>query len=133
MSPVGGIGINLAIQDAVAAARVLAEPLLRGRVDRWHLARVQLRRWLPTTLTQAAQRLIHARFLGRALSGAIDPSGRAPWPLRLLGRFGALRAIPAYVVGIGFLPEHAPGFARRPHLRLVRSMTTTRPTPESAD
>lgn len=111
MSPIGGVGINLAVQDAVAAARLLARPLRAGRVSVPDLARVQSRRWLPTALTQAAQRLIHARFLGRALRGAAPT--RAPLPLRLLDRFPRLRIIPAYLVGIGVLPEHAPDFARR--------------------
>jgi 2-polyprenyl-6-methoxyphenol hydroxylase-like FAD-dependent oxidoreductase len=82
MSPVGGVGINLAIQDAVAAARLLAAPLRSGALTRRHLARVQLRRWAPAALTQAAQRVIHARILGPALAGAITPRARPalrPW------------------------------------------------------
>jgi len=116
MSPVGGVGINLAVQDAVAAARYLAGPLRRGRPTRRDLARVQARRWLPTVLTQQAQRFIHARFLGPALRGEIDFDRytEAPAPLRLLQRHPWLQAIPAYAVGIGVLPEHAPVFARRP-------------------
>ncbi|MBV8541738.1 MAG: FAD-dependent oxidoreductase [Pseudonocardiales bacterium] len=118
MSPVGGVGINLAIQDAVAAARLLAGPLRRGALTRSHLDRVQLRRWAPTALTQAAQRIIHARLLGPVLSGDImvvgAGSGR-PWsPIRLLRRFPLLRAVPATAVGIGLLPEHAPAFAHAP-------------------
>lgn len=111
MSPIGGVGINLAVQDAAAAARILARPLRAGRVSVSDLAGVQSRRWLPTALTQAVQRLIHARFLGRALQGAAPT--KAPLPLRLLDRFPRLRVIPAYLVGIGVLPEHAPDFARR--------------------
>ncbi|MGH3832893.1 MAG: FAD-dependent oxidoreductase [Pseudonocardiaceae bacterium] len=124
MSPVGGVGINLAIQDAVAAARLLAGPLRRGTLTRGHLDLVQLRRWAPAALTQTVQRVIHARLLDRALSGDIAPvsdialggagPSRAPWPLRLLRRFPLLRAVPATVVGIGLLPEHAPSFARAP-------------------
>ncbi|MQA14146.1 MAG: FAD-dependent oxidoreductase [Pseudonocardiaceae bacterium] len=117
MSPVGGVGINLAVQDAVAAARHLAGPLRRGTVGQGDLARVQARRWLPTTVTQTAQRVIHGRVLGRALAGDIDLIGRGnrrlPLPIRLLQRFPALQAIPATAVGIGLLPEHAPAFARR--------------------
>ncbi|MGH3905148.1 MAG: FAD-dependent oxidoreductase [Pseudonocardiaceae bacterium] len=116
MSPVGGVGINLAIQDAVAAARLLAEPLLRGTLNRRHLDRVQLRRWAPAALTQAVQRAIHARVLGPALIGDIElvgaGSGRPPLPIRLLQRFPLLQAVPATAVGIGLLPEHAPTFAR---------------------
>src|SRR5271166_1816820 len=60
MSPVGGVGINLAVADAVATARILAGPLRAGRVSTRQLARVQVRRWLPTAILQAAQRMIHA-------------------------------------------------------------------------
>ncbi|MGH3770196.1 MAG: FAD-dependent oxidoreductase [Pseudonocardiaceae bacterium] len=118
MSPVGGVGINLAIQDAVAAARLLAGPLRRGALTRSHLDRVQLRRWAPAALTQAVQRIIHAQLLDRVLSGDITLAGagpgRLPLPLRLLQRFPLLRAVPAAAVGIGLLPEHAPAFARAP-------------------
>ena len=117
MSPVGGVGINLAIQDAVAAARLLAAPLRSGTLTRRDLDRVQLRRWAPATVTQAAQRAIHAQLLGPALSGdltlARGGSSRPPLPIRLLQRLPWLQAIPATAVGIGLLPEHAPAFARR--------------------
>ncbi|MGH3815862.1 MAG: FAD-dependent oxidoreductase [Pseudonocardiaceae bacterium] len=116
MSPVGGVGINLAIQDAVAAARLLAEPLRRGALTRRHLDQVQLRRWAPAALTQAVQRVIHARLLGPALAGDITLVGAGsrptPRPIRLLQRFPLLQAVPATAVGIGLLPEHAPPFAR---------------------
>ncbi|MFN2494338.1 MAG: FAD-dependent oxidoreductase [Pseudonocardiaceae bacterium] len=116
MSPVGGVGINLAIQDAVAAARLLARPLRRGVLKRRHLDLVQARRWAPAALTQAVQRAIHARLLGPVLAGQIEAvgarSGRPGWPIRLLQRFPVLQAVPATAVGIGLLPEHAPGFAR---------------------
>src|ERR687894_964619 len=96
MSPVGGVGINLAIQDAVAAARLLAEPLRRGALTRRHLDRVQLRRLAPTALTQAVQRVIHARLLGLALASDIALVGagasRSPLPIRLLQRFPLLQA-----------------------------------------
>ncbi|MBP2476956.1 2-polyprenyl-6-methoxyphenol hydroxylase-like FAD-dependent oxidoreductase [Crossiella equi] len=116
MSPVGGVGINLAVQDAVATARLLAAPLRRGRVGTADLARVQRRRWFPTWLIQGAQRFIHKRFLGRALAGQVDASGATgmPKPIRFLQRFPRLQVVPAYLVGIGPLPEHAPVFARRP-------------------
>ena len=111
MSPVGGVGINLAVQDAVAAARYLAAPLQqRGAARPRTLARVQLRRWAPTFLTQSLQRLAHRFVLQPALAGEEDTPPRA---LRALQRFPRLQAIPAYVVAIGFLPEHAPDFARR--------------------
>lgn len=115
MSPVAGVGINLAVQDAVAAARLLAGPLRRRTVTRRLLDRVQLRRWLPTAVTQAAQRLIQRGLLGPALAGRLDvpTSARLPLPLRVMRRFPRLQAVPATLVGIGVLPEHAPAFARR--------------------
>jgi 2-polyprenyl-6-methoxyphenol hydroxylase-like FAD-dependent oxidoreductase len=100
MSPVGGIGINLAVQDAVAAANLLVRPLRTGTLSERDLARVQRRRALPTAVTQAGQRAIH-RGVARLLDG-----GAAPPPVRLLERFPVLQAIPAYLVGIGIRPEH---------------------------
>jgi 2-polyprenyl-6-methoxyphenol hydroxylase-like FAD-dependent oxidoreductase len=115
MSPIGGVGINLAIQDAVAAARLLAGPLRRGALTGSHLARVQLRRWAPAALTQAVQRVIHAQLLGPALSGdtaLIGTGPGKPWlSIQLFQRFPLLQAIAAAAVGIGLLPEHAPAFA----------------------
>jgi 2-polyprenyl-6-methoxyphenol hydroxylase-like FAD-dependent oxidoreductase len=112
MSPAGGVGINLAVQDAVAAATLLAEPLRRHRVTRRHLAAVQRRRLFPTVVTQALQRVLHSRFLGPIMEG-----GSATPPAALLGllaRIPWLSVIPAYLVGVGIRPEHAPDFARRP-------------------
>ncbi|MFB9908005.1 FAD-dependent oxidoreductase [Allokutzneria oryzae] len=113
MSPVGGVGINLAVQDAVAAARLLAGPLYRGTLTTKDLARVQRRRWLPTALTQSAQRLIHKQVLGKTLNGERPAMTRVPRPIRILQRFPWLQVIPATAVGLGVLPEHAPEFARR--------------------
>jgi len=116
MSPVAGVGINLAVQDAVAAATILAGPLRRGAPSRWRLARVQARRWLPTAVTQGVQRVIHKALLGRALSGGLSPTGTGAAPprlVRLLLRFPRLRAVPAYFIAIGVRPEHAPRPARR--------------------
>ncbi|WP_308209262.1 FAD-dependent oxidoreductase [Allokutzneria sp. A3M-2-11 16] len=117
MSPVGGVGINLAVQDAVAAARILAEPLRRGTLRAKDLARVQRRRWLPTAITQGMQRVIHKQILGKTLAAENQAAPlratRPPLPLRLVRRFPWLQAIPATLVGIGVLPEHAPDFARR--------------------
>ena len=113
MSPVGGVGINLAVQDAVAAARILAGPLRRGTVTTADLARVQRRRGPATRVTQRMQRLMHDNAVGPALSGTFDLNRRTPLPLRLLNRFPKLGLIPAYLVAIGFRPEHAPDFARR--------------------
>lgn len=110
MSPVGGVGINLAVADAVAAARILAGALRAGRVPSWRLARVQARRWLPTLLLQTAQRVIHANVIAAAVSGN---EHRAPLGVRLVGRSAAMRRLAGYLVAIGPLPEHAPRFARR--------------------
>jgi 2-polyprenyl-6-methoxyphenol hydroxylase-like FAD-dependent oxidoreductase len=113
MSPVGGVGINLAIQDAVAAARYLAAPLRRREVHLRDLARVQVRRWAPTFVTQSLQRLVHRLVLEPVLAGEV---GRGRGPSRLAGplrRFPRLQAVPAYILAIGVLPEHAPSFARR--------------------
>ncbi|MCW0215249.1 MAG: FAD-dependent oxidoreductase [Pseudonocardia sp.] len=119
MSPVGGVGINLAVADAVAAARLLGPPLrAAGSVTPAELRRVQTRRLWPTAVTQAVQRLAHKVILGRALAFDPDagttPSTGLPRPARLMERFPALRGIPARLVGIGPLPEHAPSWARRP-------------------
>ncbi|MGQ7297132.1 FAD-dependent oxidoreductase [Quadrisphaera sp. KR29] len=111
MSPVGGVGINLAVQDAVAAARLLAAPLREGRLRRSHLAAVQRRRTLPTVLTQAAQQQAHRRVVAPVLAGALGGPPRlvttalrwAPW----------LSVLPAYLVGVGVRPERAPTWARR--------------------
>jgi 2-polyprenyl-6-methoxyphenol hydroxylase-like FAD-dependent oxidoreductase len=110
MSPVGGVGINLAVADAVAAAGMLAKPLLSGRVSTRQLARVQARRWIPTAIVQGAQRVIHTQVVAKAVTG--DNPGAAP-AVRVLGRAPALRRLIAYVVAIGPLSEHAPKFARR--------------------
>ncbi len=124
MSPVGGVGINLAVADAVAAARILALPLRAGRVPTRQLARVQVRRWVPTAILQAAQRAIHANVIAVAIKdqaatdhqAATDQGAdREPLPaVRLVGRTPALRRFIGYMVAIGPLPEHAPRYARRP-------------------
>lgn len=113
MSPIGGVGINLAIADAVAAGRILAGPLREHRVSTRDLARVQLRRWFPTALIQGVQRVVQNRAIATAIT--VDPT-RPRRPSRALGiiaRFPVLRRIGAYGVAIGPLPEHAPDFARR--------------------
>jgi 2-polyprenyl-6-methoxyphenol hydroxylase-like FAD-dependent oxidoreductase len=105
MSPVGGVGINLAIQDAVAAANILASPLLHGSVDDRLLREVQRRRRFPTQMTQRVQVFMHKHFLAPVLDNR--PRGsRIPLLLRLLQRFRWLRRFPARVVGLGFRPEH---------------------------
>lgn len=103
MSPVGGVGINLAIQDAVALANILAGPLSQGRDVDGLLHKVQRKRMVPTRLVQAMQRGAHRFILGRlADEGPIT----APWPVRLLDRFGCLRFLPAYFIGLGLRREH---------------------------
>jgi 2-polyprenyl-6-methoxyphenol hydroxylase-like FAD-dependent oxidoreductase len=114
MSPVGGVGINLAIQDAVAAARLLVPALRTGSVSTETLRRIQQRRWLPTVITQTFQRIAH-RFV---VASRVDPEASAdttspPAAVKLLQRFPVLQGIPAAFVAIGALPEHAPTFARR--------------------
>jgi 2-polyprenyl-6-methoxyphenol hydroxylase-like FAD-dependent oxidoreductase len=104
MSPIGGVGINLAVQDAVAAANILWEPLSRCRVSEDDLRRVQRRRELPTRVTQAIQVFLQNRVISRALAakGALE----APFGIRLLARFPVLRRIPARLLGLGVRPEH---------------------------
>jgi 2-polyprenyl-6-methoxyphenol hydroxylase-like FAD-dependent oxidoreductase len=105
MSPIGGVGINLAVQDAAAAARLLAGPLRDGAVPPRRLGRVRRRRLLPTVLTQLVQRQIQTRLLSRILAGD-RPIGTAR-VVRLLDRHPALQGLPARAIGIGVLPEHA--------------------------
>jgi 2-polyprenyl-6-methoxyphenol hydroxylase-like FAD-dependent oxidoreductase len=109
MSPIGGVGINLAIQDAVAAANLLAAPLREGRLDIEHLRALQHRRELPARLTQMLQVFIQNRILKPVLAEKATP--RLPWPLRMLARFPALRRFPARFVGVGVRPEHVEGKA----------------------
>ena len=105
MSPVGGVGINLAIQDAVAASNLLSAPLREGRLTTEDLRRVQRRRELPTRLTQRAQLLVQNRVIRRVLGGGAGTL-TPPLAVRLLARFPFLRRIPARLIGIGFRPEH---------------------------
>ncbi|MBF6332129.1 FAD-dependent oxidoreductase [Nocardia transvalensis] len=116
MSPVGGVGINLAVQDAVAAARILVPKLLSHQVSVADLARVQRRRTLPTVVTQRMQRFMHAVAIGPAVSGRLNVSNsdRTPVPLRVFRRLPVIRSLPPFLVARGILPEHAPDFARRP-------------------
>jgi 2-polyprenyl-6-methoxyphenol hydroxylase-like FAD-dependent oxidoreductase len=103
MSPVGGVGINLAIQDAVAAANLLAEPLRLGAPTAEQLAAVQRRREWPTRLTQSAQIFIQDRLVAPAIGGAAPTP---PLALRLLDAWPWARRIPARLVGLGARPEH---------------------------
>jgi 2-polyprenyl-6-methoxyphenol hydroxylase-like FAD-dependent oxidoreductase len=110
MSPVGGIGINLAIQDAVATANILALSLANPAIDPLaltpFLAKVQTRRLFPTRVTQAAQVAIQDRILVPVVNRKQDQPLSVPWPLRLLNLLPVLRGIPAYAVGVGVRPEH---------------------------
>ena len=103
MSPIGGIGINLAIQDAVAAANIIAGPMARGRAIDALLHKVQDRRLLPTRLVQAAQKLVQDRIVGRVLGGV--PIVSAPFAVRLLDRIPLLRRIPGRLIGLGVRRE----------------------------
>jgi 2-polyprenyl-6-methoxyphenol hydroxylase-like FAD-dependent oxidoreductase len=112
MSPIGGVGINLAVADAVAAGRILAAPLRRRSVTTRTLARVQTRRWLPAAIIQRVQRTVQDRAIAVAIGVEGGPR-TAPAAVRLVNRFPALGAVAAYGVAIGPLPEHAPAYARR--------------------
>ncbi len=103
MSPVGGVGINYAIQDAVAAANILAEPLRAGRVTTANLAAVQRRRELPTRVIQAVQRTIQNQLVTRAL--ATQGQLRIPLPLRIFLSLPLVRDIPPYLMAYGIHPE----------------------------
>ena len=113
MSPVGGVGINLAIQDAVAAANILGRTLLHGPPAQDELDEVQRRRSFPTRATQWLQILIQNNVIRHVL-GSTKPL-TLPWPIKLLQRFPVLRRIPARIIGMGFRPEHV----RTPEVRYV--------------
>jgi 2-polyprenyl-6-methoxyphenol hydroxylase-like FAD-dependent oxidoreductase len=123
MSPIGGVGINLAIQDAVAAANLLANHLRSGRLTDEHLRCVQRRRECPTRTTQRIQLLIQNRVLKRVLEKA--DVLRPPDLLRLIARFPFLTRITGRLIGMGFRPEHIrtpniyPQFGRHPALLLA--------------
>ena len=104
MSPVGGVGVNLAVQDAVAAANVLADPLYEKRDVDPLLAKVQERRMFPTQATQRMQ----IAMQNTVIKGVLKDGGdfKPPLPLRLMDRFAWLRRIPARLLGLGVRPEH---------------------------
>ena len=104
MSPIGGIGINLAIQDAVAAANILAAPLALGENIDPLLHGVQDRRMFPTRVIQGAQKAAQERVIGRVLSSTA-PIRQAPFIVRLLDRFPLLRRIPGRIIGLGVRRE----------------------------
>jgi len=104
MSPIGGVGINLAIQDAVATANILGGRLRQGIVSLGDLQAVQRRRTFPTRATQRMQLIVQNNVIRRVL-GTTKPL-TPPWPIKLLGRWKFLQRIPARVIGMGFRPEH---------------------------
>jgi len=104
MSPVGGVGVNLAVQDAVAAANILAEPLRADAVTERHLAAVQQRRTFPMRVIQRMQVVVQNKLLSPALTGRERP--RPPLLLRVMQWIPWLRRIPARIVGLGVRPEH---------------------------
>jgi 2-polyprenyl-6-methoxyphenol hydroxylase-like FAD-dependent oxidoreductase len=104
MSPIGGVGINLAIQDAVATANLLGQALKRGAPSERELQAVQRRRTFPTVMTQGLQVLVQNRVIGRVLDSAAIT--RLPWLLRLVRRYPSLTRLGARVIGVGFRPEH---------------------------
>ncbi len=104
MSPIGGVGVNLAVQDAVAAANILSEPLRTGPVDASLLQRVQQRREFPARLTQRVQVLIQNRVISSVLGR--DDKVSPPLPFRLIKMFPFLQRLPARLIGLGVRPEH---------------------------
>jgi 2-polyprenyl-6-methoxyphenol hydroxylase-like FAD-dependent oxidoreductase len=104
MSPIGGVGINLAIQDAVATANILG-PILRQRAPSEHeLGAVQRRRMLATRIVQRVQIAVQNNVIRRVLASSESP--QLPWPVKLVRRWPLLRRIPARLVGVGVRPEH---------------------------
>jgi 2-polyprenyl-6-methoxyphenol hydroxylase-like FAD-dependent oxidoreductase len=106
MSPVGGVGINLAIQDAVATANILAAPLARGEATDPLLPKVQQRRLLPVRVIQAGQKAMHEAVLEPLVTGRAEHRSKPPAFMRLLDRFAVLRRLPARAIGFGFRREH---------------------------
>jgi 2-polyprenyl-6-methoxyphenol hydroxylase-like FAD-dependent oxidoreductase len=105
MSPVGGVGINLAIQDAIAAANLLVGPLRRGAPTEDDLRKVQARRSFPTRATQAFQVAVQNRVIDPVLRSTEEP--KLPGLVRFVQRYlPILQGIPARIVGVGFRPEH---------------------------
>jgi 2-polyprenyl-6-methoxyphenol hydroxylase-like FAD-dependent oxidoreductase len=104
MSPIGGVGVNLAVQDAVATARLLGPKLRAGTLTTGDLAAVRRRRRFPTVITQLVQRIAQQRIVGPILAG--DRPVNAPLPIRVMRRLPWLQGLPARLVGLGVRPEH---------------------------
>jgi 2-polyprenyl-6-methoxyphenol hydroxylase-like FAD-dependent oxidoreductase len=115
MSPIGGVGINVAVQDAVAAANILAGPMARGEDPDPLLPKVQARRMLAVRTIQAFQNAAQKRIITPLLA-AQGPVGRPALPLRLLARFPILRRLPAAFLGFGVRPEHVRSPVAKPSL-----------------
>ncbi len=115
MSPAGGVGINLAIQDAVATANLLTRGLLTGQVTEAMLARVQCRREFPTRATQFLQVQAH-----KGLARVFQNTGpaKAPWQLKVVTKIPGVHDLLGRVVGVGVRPEHIAGARRRPECAL---------------
>jgi len=122
MSPIGGVGINLAIQDAVATANIIGPKLLQRSPAESELHAVQQRRNFPTRATQGLQIVIQNNVTRRVLGSAKPLT--LPWPLKLLRRWPILRRIPARIIGIGFRPEHV----KTPEVQTADSGESTRVT-----
>jgi 2-polyprenyl-6-methoxyphenol hydroxylase-like FAD-dependent oxidoreductase len=104
MSPVGGVGINIAVQDAVAAANRLAVPLRAGTANSGHLQAIQARRDFPARMTQKVQLTMQNRIIGPALQGTREP--KPPLLFKLFDAFPLFRRIPARLLALGIQPEH---------------------------
>ena len=104
MSPIGGVGINIAVQDAVAAANRLAAPLKAGTTSSGHLQAIQARRDFPARMTQKIQLTMQNRIIGPALQSTRDP--QPPWLFKWFDAFPILRRIPARLLALGIQPEH---------------------------
>jgi hypothetical protein len=109
MSPAGGVGINLAIQDAVATANLLTDPLLEGDVSESTLGLVQRRREFPTVVTQQLQVFAHSQLVK-----IFDNPGpaKAPWQLKAVFEIPGIQRLTARTIGVGVRPEHIKGAAR---------------------
>jgi 2-polyprenyl-6-methoxyphenol hydroxylase-like FAD-dependent oxidoreductase len=110
MSPIGGVGVNLAVQDAVAAANILAKPLKGGTVGMSVLRAVQARRMFPTRVVQRIQVAMQNNIIGPTLQLREQP--KPPFMLRMLSRFPILQRIPARILGLGVRREHVAEFIR---------------------
>ena len=104
MSPIGGVGINIAVQDAVAAANRLTAPLKAGTTSSGHLQAIQARRDFPARMTQKIQLTMQNRIIGPALQSTRDP--QPPWLFKWFDAFPILRRIPARLLALGIQPEH---------------------------